>query len=318
MANALEVKNVSQAFGAKKILGNVNLTIPQGQFVSLVGPSGCGKSTLLRAILGTHPPMQGEIFAEGKKITAPSRNVGIVYQHYSLYDFMTAQKNVAFGLTQDQTNGFYRTFGYCFDWLDVRRFLLKDTETGRLNRFANQIFGWRRLRRQHIEQAKDMLEKVGLGASIGHYPAEMSGGMKQRVAIAQALIMQPKVLLLDEPFGALDEATREELQDMIVCLYNENKAAKAKGETPPYTIVIVTHELNEAIYLSDRVIGLSQYHSDGTNGATIVYDKPATAFDRASERDYSSFVHQKEELRNVVFNTESKLHASEHCIWKEV
>ena len=290
---AMEVKDVSHSFGNdKKVLNKVNLTVPAGQFLALVGPSGCGKSTLLRACLGTHPPKCGEIFAENAQVLSPSRNVGIVYQHYSLYDFLTAERNVAFGLAQDQTNMFYRTFGY--------------------------FSGWRELRRKHIEQSKEMLRKVGLAAAIHQYPAEMSGGMKQRVAIAQALIMQPKVLLLDEPFGALDEATREELQNMLIALYKENQEAKAAGKTPPYTIIIVTHELNEAIYLSDRVIGLSQFHADGKNGATIVYDKAATAFNRSSERDYGLFVAQKEELRKVVFDPDNIEPVGEHVTyWKD-
>ena len=283
--NALEIKDVCHSFGPKKILWNVNLTIPKGQFVSLVGPSGCGKSTMLRAIVGTHSPTTGEIYADGERKLTASRNVGIVYQHYSLYDFMTADKNVAFGLTQDQTTMPYRFFGY---------------------------FSWRKLKKKLHSQSREMLRKVGLESAISQYPGEMSGGMKQRVAIAQALIMQPKLMLLDEPFGALDEATREELQDMLVSLYNENQEAKQKGEQPPHTILIVTHELNEAIYLSDRIIGLSQYHSEGANGATIVYDKKATAFDRKSERDYTKFVEQREELRRVVFDENSKLIAKEN------
>lgn len=281
--NALEIKNVSHWYDKgdvrKPILNDVNLTVPVGQIVSLVGPSGCGKSTLLRAILGTHPPCAGEIHAEGKRIVRPSRDVGIVYQHYSLYDFLTAEKNVAFGLDQDKTSLLYRYFGY--PW-------------------------FRKMRKQHLEESAAMLKSVGLDAARHLYPAEMSGGMKQRVAIAQALILKPKVLLLDEPFGALDEATREELQDMILSLSNINKVAREAGQIPPYTIIIVTHELNEAIYLADRVLGLSQFHADGKNGATIIYDKPATAFDRNSERDYGLFLHQKEELRNTVFNPENK------------
>jgi len=288
--NSLEIKNVSHSIGNKTILTNINLTIPIGQIAALVGPSGSGKSTLLRAILGTHPPSSGEIYAEGIPIKRPSRNVGIVYQHYSLYDFMTAEQNVAFGLDQDKTSLPYRWFGH--------------------------FCGWSALKREHLKQAKEMLTQVGLGQSIKLYPGEMSGGMKQRVAIAQSLIVQPKVLLLDEPFGALDEATREELQDMIVNLSDQNKQAIAIGETPPHTILIVTHELNEAIYLSDRVIGLSQFHKAG-GGATIIYDKVATAFDRKSERDYSLFLAQKEELRNIVFNVDNKDPAEKHCCYWE-
>ncbi|MAT72680.1 MAG: hypothetical protein CMJ58_24640 [Planctomycetaceae bacterium] len=121
-------------------------------------------------------------------------------------------------------------------------------------------------------------EKVGLLAARDQHPSQMSGGMRQRVAIAQALIMQPGVFLLDEPFGVLDEATREDLQLMLLQFYDENIRAREQGRVPPYTAIIVTHELNEAPFVSDRVVGLSQYHSDGENGATIVYDRPAPVF----------------------------------------
>ena len=118
---------------------------------------------------------------------------------------------------------------------------------------------WRRLRHEHMEQAAALLEQVDLARAMKLYPGNMSGGMRQRVAVAQALIMKPEIILLDEPFGALDEATREDLQCMLLGLYQENLAALQKNEKPPYTILIVTHELNEAIYVGDRVIGLSQY-----------------------------------------------------------
>lgn len=292
---ALKICNVSQSYGEKPILNRINLEIPVGEFVSLVGPSGCGKSTLLRAILGTDAPKEGDIFTDviplypsgqgaiwepqwqANKVTGPNRNVGIVYQHYSLYDFLTAEQNVAFGLAQDQTSPFYRWFG--------------------------GPFGWWSLKKQHLEQSRELLQKLKLAHAGELYPSQMSGGMKQRVAIGQSLIMRPKILLLDEPFGALDEGTREELQNMLIVLYEENQAAKKAGTIPPYTILIVTHELNEAIYLSDRIIGLSQYHCEGDKGATIVYDKPATAFDKRSERDYSLFVAQKDEIRKIVFNS---------------
>lgn len=281
----LEVKNVSHGFRGKKVLNRVQLQIAAGQIVALVGPSGCGKSTLLRAILGTHPPQQGEILASGHPVTRPGRDVGIVYQDYSLYEFLSARDNVAFGLMLDQTSLWDRCFRPIF---------------------------WKQLREGHHQQALEMLQKVNLSHAATHFPSEMSGGMRQRVAIAQALVMHPKILLLDEPFGALDEATREELQLMLLRLADENRQAMENGETPPYTILIVTHELNEAIYVSERVIGLSQFHEDGQNGATIVYDKPSPIFRPGDPRDYEQFETQREELRQVVFNPSSRGHATEH------
>lgn len=288
MNYALKIDSVSQYFGPKSVLHNVNLEIPVGQFVSLVGPSGCGKSTLLKAILGTDLPKKGSISTGDKSIkdvyhtlSGPNRNVGIVYQHYSLYDFLTAEENVALGLSLDQTSPFYRIFG--------------------------GPFGWWKKRDELLRESREMLTKLKLDYLTSTYPIRMSGGERQRVAIGQALIMKPKILLLDEPFGALDEGTRAELQDLIIALRTENEKIKEFGGVPLYTMLIVTHELNEAIYLSDRIVGLSQYHDEGEHGSTIVYDRPATAFDKRSERDYSLFVAQKDELMKVVFHKESNL-----------
>jgi NitT/TauT family transport system ATP-binding protein len=179
-------------------------------------------------------------------------------------------------------------------------------------------FPWRRLREQHLEQAVEFLKKVGLEKAINHYPTEMSGGMRQRVAIAQAMIMQPKILLLDEPFGALDESTRTELQLMLLRFYQENLDAEREGREPSHTILIVTHELNEALYVSDRVIGLSQYHEHGANGATIVYDRPCPVFHPDDPRDFDRFVHQREELRKAVFDDDvNKQHEQFVTFWEE-
>lgn len=273
---SLNIEGLCHSFGKKQVLSNINLEVDAGQIVAIVGPSGCGKSTLLRAILGTHPPKKGTIKAGDHFITSPTRDIGIVYQHYSLYDFLTAKENVAFGPMLDRTSIFYRTF--CW-------------------------WKWRAQYKRILEDAEVLLEKVGLKEAVNLYPSEMSGGMRQRCAIAQALIMEPKVLLLDEPFGALDEATREELQLMLLRLYQENLEAKVKGDRPINTILMVTHELTEALYVADRVIGLSQYHGNQEMpGATIVFDKASPVFHPDDPRDFGIFFHLKEELRKVVFN----------------
>jgi NitT/TauT family transport system ATP-binding protein len=184
-------------------------------------------------------------------------------------------------------------------------------QTNLLHRWTRP-FRWRKLRKAHMEEASHFLETVGLAGTEKLYPAEMSGGMRQRVAIAQALIMRPEIILLDEPFGALDEAMREELQRILLRLYQENQVALKRGEKPPYTIFIVTHELNEAIYVGDRVIGLSQYwnwRDAGFNacpGATIVYDKPAPTFHPDAPRNYELLEGQREDIRRVVFDTLAK------------
>lgn len=282
---SLKIENVSHWFGSNRVLHNINLDIEAGQVVSLVGPSGCGKSTLLRAILGTHPPKSGQILAGNHPMLKPNRDVGIVYQHYSLYDFLTARENVAFGLMLDETTTMERWF---------------------------TPWKWWANKEKHLEIADQMLEKVNLSDAKNEYPANLSGGMRQRVAIAQSLVMSPKVLLLDEPFGALDESTRTELQLMLLHLYQENLEAKEKGEEPPYTILIVTHELTEAIYVADRVVGLSQYHEDNLEegeyfnkvGATIVYDKAAPLFHPNDPKEYEMFEDQRNELRHAVFSEE--------------
>lgn len=274
---ALEIRNVNHRYGSTQVLFNVNLQIAAGQIVAVVGPSGCGKSTLLKAILGTHPPTEGEIVADGQPITEPNRNVGIVYQNYSLFEFLSARDNVAFGLKLDQTGLPERTFGY---------------------------LAYRKLRQKHRQEADTFLEKVGLTHAASMFPNQMSGGMRQRVAIAQALIMKPKIVLLDEPFGALDESMREELQIMLLRLYQENLIAKKEGRVPEYTILIVTHELNEALYVSDRVIGMSRFHTEGKHGSTIVYDRPSPIFHPDDPRDFSRFIDQREELRKAVFDPE--------------
>jgi NitT/TauT family transport system ATP-binding protein len=282
----LECTGVSHWFGEKKVLYDVNLRVARGQIVGLVGPSGSGKSTLLRAILGTHPPCAGEVLMEGRPYRQPHRDRGIVYQAYSLFPFLTAEANVAFGLMLDQTDMPFRWF---------------------------KFWKWRRLRREHLREAAELLERLGLGAARHQYPDQLSGGMRQRVAIAQALVMRPKLLLLDEPFGALDEATREDLQLMLLRLYAENAEAKQKQQKPPYTILLVTHELNEALYVCDRVIGLSQYHAEGQNGATIVYDKAAPVFSPTDQKEIGKFLAQKEELLHAVFD-EAQARRHSKCV----
>lgn len=289
---ALEVKGLSHWFGEQRVLNDINIKITAGQIVALVGPSGCGKSTLLKAILGTHPPSEGEVIVDDEVVDGPSRHVGIVYQHYSLFDFLTAEHNVAFGLKLDSTS------------LPFRMFMLPK---------------WLQLRKQHLLQSKEYLKRVGLEASAGKYPTQLSGGMRQRVAIAQSLILKPKLLLLDEPFGALDEATRESLQMMLLGFYQENLKAKAEGRTPEYTILIVTHELNEAIYVANRVIGLSRFHDQADRGAMVVYDRPCPVFHPDEPKDLEKLVAQREELRKAVFDPAYVKHHSKYVsFWTEL
>ena len=285
----LECRNLSHSFGDICVLYDVNLKIIRGEIVALVGKTGAGKSTLLRAILGTHLPREGQIIVtniEGERsvVKEPGRDRGIVYQHYSLFPFLTAQENVALGLMLDRTS-----------------------IPSRLLRYPR----WRKLRKQHMEEAAAILEKVQLGEDLDKYPHQLSGGMKQRAAIAQALVMKPEILLLDEPFGAVDEATREDLQQMLLGLYDENCKAKERNEPPSATILIVTHELNEAIYVGDRVIALSRYwhwqdeHKE-CPGATIVYDEMAPVNLPDQEKDFDKFAKQRAAIRAAAFDPASQ------------
>ena len=262
----IQISNVSQSFGKKVVLDNITLQIPEGQIVALIGSSGCGKSTLLRAILGTHLPKSGSIYVNNQLVNKPCRNVGTVYQHYSLYDFLTCVENVAFGPLMDQTNPWFRLF---------------------------RPFAWRKLRKQHLQESRNILEEMELAHACDLYPSEMSGGMKQRASFAQALIMNPKVLLLDEPFGALDEAIREQMQSLLLSLAEKNKHTES-----PITILIVTHELNEAIKVSDRIVGLL----NPGQGAKVILDAytppktlPKNEWDLAAES-------QKEVIRKMVLS----------------
>lgn len=300
---SMSCKGISQSFGSLNVLHDVNLDVFPGEIVSVVGPSGCGKSTWLRAIIGTHLTKEGTttVFTgnsheKGRVVKCPGRDRGIVYQKYTLFPFLTAVENVALGLMLDETTLF--------------RYL--------------RPFKWRKIRKEHLRKAEEFLVKLKLEDAIHSYPESLSGGMRQRVAIAQALIMEPEILLLDEPFGALDEATREELQIMLLELYQENIEAKKSGKKPPYTIMIVTHELNEAIYVADRIVGLSQYWNwkdthQVRPGATIVYDKLAPIYTPTCQKDWSHFVSQREEIRKFVFDPNEMNDPEDHkTIFKQI
>lgn len=235
-------KNNNRHEDRNVILNNVHLNIRAGELLSLVGPTGCGKSTLLRLILGSQLPTRGTVLVDGQPVTSVNRDRGIVFQKYSLFPHLKVLENIAFGPMLERTTVLQRVL---------------------------HTPAYRRTRRQYREEAREYLERMGLHPGDGDkYPYELSGGMQQRVAIAQALIMQPKVLLMDEPFGALDHNTRLEMQLLLLEQWQDDRM----------TIVFVTHDLEEACYVGTRVIGLSQYWSDDEGkpgvGAIIVTDLP--------------------------------------------
>ncbi len=233
----LHIEDVYKSYDGRCILDNIDLKVTAGEFCTVVGPSGCGKSTLLRLILGEEKPDsgRGQVMIDGQPTGKPDTQRGIVYQRYSLLPHLTVLDNVLLGktLTQGQWwNPFYKN-------------------------------------REHIDEAMAYLTRVRLADAAHQYPHELSGGMRQRVAIAQALIMKPPVLLMDEPFGALDPDTRQDVQLYLLELW----------ETEQLTVFFVTHDMGEACFLGSRLLVLSQYYTDdrgeaqGVNrGGRIVAD----------------------------------------------
>jgi NitT/TauT family transport system ATP-binding protein len=233
--SALSFRNVWVEYGNQVVLEHINIEIASGTFLSIVGPSGAGKSTFLRLILGQERPSQGSVLLDGKPFPAePGPDRGIVFQRYSVFPHLTVLGNVL--------------LGYEF--------------AGRP--LTARLFGMSR--RKAIEQSRALIEEVGLGAHCDKYPSALSGGMQQRLAIAQALAKRPRVLLLDEPFGALDPGTRAQMHALIKPLWRELKM----------TIVMVTHDIKEAFGLATRLIALDRTRRDPQAperfGAKITYD----------------------------------------------
>lgn len=235
----LELFNAYQQYSGRVILNDISLRIRKGEFVTIVGPTGCGKSTMLRIVLGSEKPSQGIAAMDEHLITRPDRRRGIVFQKYSLFDFMSVRDNVMFGL-------------------ELEHFDLEDNYLRKMFPFL-----YRKKVKKFREEADLFLEKVGLLEHAYKYPHQLSGGQRQRVAIAQAMIMRPQILLLDEPLGALDVGTREAMQIFIQELWGQTEQ----------TILFITHDLEEAIFMGTRLIVLSQYYRNGgKDGSKIVQD----------------------------------------------
>jgi NitT/TauT family transport system ATP-binding protein len=208
----LIVENVSRVFPAvrggtpTRALEPTNLNVADNDFVTILGPSGCGKSTLLRMVAGLDTPTTGRILLDGKAITGPGADRGMVFQSYTLFPWLTVAENIAFGLRER---------------------------------------GISQKERSNI--AREWLDKVGLTSFANHFPKQLSGGMQQRTAIARALANDPKILLLDEPFGALDNQTRALMQELLLGIWERERK----------TVIFVTHDIEEAIFLASRVVVMS-------------------------------------------------------------
>ena len=250
-------ENVTKRFGRYTAVRDINFKIYDiaegGEFISVLGPSGCGKSTLLNMIAGFYPPSEGRILIKGKPVTGPGSDRGMVFQSYSSFPNLEVWQNVAFGLMLKELNR------------------PKNPVIGLLDR----IIGIRGTRRRAIkEEAMHWIDRVGLAGSEDKYPHELSGGMRQRVALARTLAVKPRVLLMDEPFGALDRVTRWEMQDLLIRIWNEVEA----------TVFLITHDLAEAVYLGDRVFVLSE--APGTLVEEVPVprpDKPAAEMQRTTD-----------------------------------
>ena len=237
--SALSFRNVWVEYGNQVVLERINIEIASGTFLSIVGPSGAGKSTFLRLILGQERPTQGKVLLDGEPFPAePGPDRGIVFQRYSVFPHLTVLGNVL--------------LGYEFAERPLTARLIGAS------------------RRKAIEKSRALIEAVGLGPHSDKYPSALSGGMQQRLAIAQALAKRPRVLLLDEPFGALDPGTRAQMHALIKPLWRDLKM----------TVVMVTHDIKEAFRLATRLIALDRPRHDPQAperfGAKITYDLDLT------------------------------------------
>ncbi len=231
---SIEIRNISKQFGHFQALRDVSLDIESGELIALLGPSGCGKTTLLRIIAGLETPDVGSIHFSGEDTTdvhVRERNVGFVFQHYALFRHMTVFENVAFGLRVKP---------------------------------RSQRPGEAQIKRKVTE----LLKLVQLDWLADRYPSQLSGGQRQRIALARALAVEPKVLLLDEPFGALDAKVRKELRRWLRRLHDELHV----------TSIFVTHDQEEALEVADRVVVINQGRIEQSGSPQEVWDHPASPF----------------------------------------
>jgi nitrate/nitrite transport system ATP-binding protein len=256
----VQLENVNMTFVTKKgtfeALRNVDFSIQEGEFISIIGHSGCGKSTVLNLIAGLLKPTDGNIFCAAREVAGPGPERAVVFQNHSLLPWLSCFENV---------------------YLAVER-----------------VFGVTEKKDALTARTKAVLELVGLTHAIDKRPNEISGGMKQRVGIARALAMEPKVLLLDEPFGALDALTRAHLQDELMSIM----------ATSGCTAVMVTHDVDEAVLLSDRIVMMTNGPA-ATVGEILRVDlaRPRKRLELAEDRDYN---HLRSEVLKFLYERHAK------------
>ncbi len=234
-----------------RALRDVNLRITQGEFVSLIGHSGCGKSTVLNIIAGLYQATEGGVILEGKEVAGPGPDRAVVFQNHSLMPWLTVYDNVALAV--------------------------------------DQVFRKTKSRAERRDWINHNLELVNMSHAVDKFPSEISGGMKQRVGIARCLAMQPKVLLMDEPFGALDALTRAQLQDSLMAIQAELNS----------TVVMITHDVDEAVLLSDRIVMMSNGPA-ATIGQILEVglDRPRDRLELAEDPE---FVHLRQQVLEFLY-----------------
>ena len=256
----IAVQGAEMVFKTKRgpfhALREIDLTVAKGEFVTLIGHSGCGKSTLLNLIAGLTRPTGGVLLCDGREIAAPGPERAVVFQNHSLLPWLTCFENVH---------------------LAVER-----------------VFGAKESRAQLRQRVLDTLALVGMSHAAGKRPQEISGGMKQRVGIARALAMEPKVLLLDEPFGALDALTRAHLQDELLKIVERMRS----------TVVMVTHDVDEAVLLSDRIVMMTNGPA-ATIGDIVQVDLPRPR-DRIALADDAGYVHCRKAVLDFLYTRHSR------------
>lgn len=246
----LEIEHMHKAFLVQGtpsvVLQDVMLNVHEGEFVSLIGPSGCGKTTVLRAVAGFSPASSGQVLLKGEPVTQNTGGVGVVFQSPNLLPWLTASQNVELALKQ---------FGV-------------------------------RDKSERKDRAAQSLGEVGLGGALKKYPAELSGGMQQRVGIARALAHDPDVLLMDEPFGALDAITREQLDFQLLDFWEAKRR----------TVLFVTHSIEEAVLLSDRVICMKPNPGEVVADHRVSFSRPRT-IEQLSD---PAFIEEVREVRSYI------------------
>ena len=243
----IEVRDLTVEYGEKDktlALDHVSFNVEAGEFVTIIGSSGCGKSTLLSVLEGLHEPTSGQVLIDGNPIKGPGPERAVVFQHYSLFPWQTALGNVAFGIKQSH----------------------------------KQLS-----RKECRKRAAEVLRKVGLEGFGGKYPNQLSGGMQQRVAIARALAADSDILLMDEPFGAIDAKNRTLLQDFLIDIWEGEPTQEKK------TVLFVTHDIDEAIFLADRIILMSSHPGQVYEEYRVPLPRPRKRAEIMDDPEYAKF-----------------------------